>query len=164
MARGRQSAGILLFRRAAAGLEVFLVHPGGPLFSRRDAGVWSLPKGEVEAAADPLEVALREFSEETGQRVASCAPGAPFRPLGGVRQRGGKVVTAWAVEGDWPPSAELVSNHFEIEWPPGSGRRRSFPEVDRGGFFPLDEAREKINPAQVELLDRLLADLGGDGG
>lgn len=164
MARGKQSAGILLFRRAPGGLEVFLVHPGGPFFARRDAGVWSLPKGEVEAGADPLAVALREFAEETGQRVESCAPGAPLRPLGSVRQRGGKQVTAWAVEGDWPAGAEQVSNCFEIEWPPGSGRQQSFPEVDRSSFFPLELAREKINPAQVELLDRLQQDLGGAEG
>lgn len=159
MPRDRLSAGILLFRRGAAGLEVFLVHPGGPYFASRDAGVWSLPKGEVEADEDPLEVALREFAEETGQELETCAPGAAPRPLGGVRQRGGKQVLAWAVEGDWPAGAELVSNAFEIEWPPRSGRRQRFPEVDRGGFFQVDVAREKLNPAQAELLDRLLARL-----
>jgi predicted NUDIX family NTP pyrophosphohydrolase len=162
--RSRRSAGILLFRRGAGGPEVFLVHPGGPLFERRDAGVWSLPKGEVGAGEDPLEVALREFAEETGQRVETCAPGATPRPLGSVRQRGGKLVSAWAVEGDWPRGADLVSNCFEMEWPPRSGRRQSFPEVDRGGFLPLDEARRRINTAQAELLDRLLESLDGAGG
>jgi predicted NUDIX family NTP pyrophosphohydrolase len=164
MGRGRRSAGILLFRRQAGSLEVFLVHPGGPFFARKDAGAWSLPKGEVEGDADPLEVALREFAEETGQSLAACAPGAAPQPLGSVRQRGGKLVTAWAVEGDWPADTEAVSNRFEIEWPPGSGRRQSFPEVDRSGFFPIGEAREKINPAQGELLDRLLQRLGDADG
>jgi predicted NUDIX family NTP pyrophosphohydrolase len=160
MSRGKTSAGILLFRRRAGGLEVFLVHPGGPFFARKDAGAWSLPKGEVEAGEDPLGVARREFAEETGQGLERCAPGAVPRALGSVRQRGGKQVFAWAVEGDWPAGAELVSNRFELEWPPGSGRRQSFPEVDRGGFFAFAAAREKLNPAQVELLDRLLALLG----
>ena len=160
MGRGKTSAGILLFRRRAGGIEVFLVHPGGPWFERKDAGAWSLPKGEVEAGQDPLEVALREFAEETGQRLEACAPDAAPHPLGDVRQRGGKRVFAWAVEGDWPASAALASNDFELEWPPRSGRRQRFPEVDRGGFFALATAREKMNPAQVELLDRLLALLG----
>jgi predicted NUDIX family NTP pyrophosphohydrolase len=164
MSGGRHSAGILLFRRGAGGLEVFLVHPGGPFFAKRDAGAWSLPKGEVEGDEDPLDVAFREFAEETGQRLSACAPGATPRPLGSVRQRGGKRVTAWAVAGDWPPGAEAVSNRFEMEWPPGSGRRRSFPEVDRSGFFPIAEAREKINPAQAELLERLLQVLGDADG
>lgn len=160
MGGGRTSAGILLFRRRDGSPEVFLVHPGGPFFARRDAGAWSLPKGEVEAGEEPLVVALREFAEETGQTVERCAPGAAPRPLGSVRQRGGKRVCAWAVEGDWPAGAELSSNSFELEWPPRSGRRGCFPEVDRGGFFPLDEARRRINPAQAELLDRLLEVLG----
>jgi len=153
--RGKQSAAILLFRRRGGTVEVFLVHPGGPYFARKDAGSWSLPKGEVEEGEDPLQIALREFCEETGRNVETCAPGAALRPLGSIRQRGGKVVHAWAVEGDWPDGAELVSNQFELEWPPRSGRRQSFPEVDRGGFFPLDQARDKLNPAQVALLDRL---------
>lgn len=163
MGERKQSAGILLFRRRAGGVEVWLVHPGGPYFARKDAGAWSLPKGEVAAGEEPFEVALREFAEETGQSLERCAPGAKPRPLGAVRQRGGKVVVAWAVEGDWPRGAELVSNRFEIEWPPRSGRRRTFPEVDRGAFFPLDEARRKIHPAQVELLERLVASLGAEG-
>jgi len=159
MTRSRQSAGILLFRRTGGSVEVFLVHPGGPYFARKDAGAWSLPKGEVEGDEEPLDVAVREFAEETGQTLELCAPGVRPRSLGSVRQPGGKLVAAWAVEGDWPRGAELVSNEFEIEWPPRSGRRRSYPEVDRGGFFPLDAAREKLNAAQAELLDRLLSDL-----
>lgn len=155
MPRGKLSAGILLFRRRGGALEVFLVHPGGPYFVRRDAAVWSIPKGEVEADERPLEVALREFAEETGQSLERCAPDARPQPLGTVRQRGGKLVAAWAVEGEWPAGAVLSSNSFELEWPPGSGRRRSFPEVDRGGFFTLEDAREKINPGQLELLERL---------
>jgi len=157
----KHSAGILLYRRTSAGVEVFLVHPGGPLYAGKDAGVWSLPKGELEPAETPLDVALREFAEETGQTVDTCAPGDSPRPLGAVRQRGGKEVAAWAVEGDWPSGTRLASNEFEMEWPPHSGRRRRFPEVDRGAFLPMDEARQKINPAQAELLDRLLADLEG---
>jgi predicted NUDIX family NTP pyrophosphohydrolase len=160
VAQGRSSAGILLYRRTGGGVEVFLVHPGGPYFARKDAGAWTLPKGEVGEGEDPLAVALREFAEETGQTVEACAPGAIPEPLGAVRQRGGKTVSAWSVEGDWPPGAALASNTFEIEWPPRSGRRRTFAEVDRGGFFSEAEAREKMNPAQVELLDRLLAGLG----
>jgi predicted NUDIX family NTP pyrophosphohydrolase len=162
MASRKLSSGILLFRRAGDGVEVFLVHPGGPYFARKDAGAWSIPKGEVEEGEEPLEVALREFAEETGQTTDVCAPDARPRSLGSVRQRGGKTVLAWALEGEWPDGVELQSNAFEIEWPPRSGRLQSFPEVDRGGFFPLDEAREKINPVQVELLDRLLRDLESD--
>jgi predicted NUDIX family NTP pyrophosphohydrolase len=160
----RTSAGILLFRRRRGKAEVFLVHPGGPYFARKEAGVWSIPKGEVEPGEEPLAVARREFEEETGQRLARCAPRVRPRPLGSVRQRGGKTVLAWAAEGDWPDGAELASNTFEMEWPPGSGRVGSYPEVDRGRFFPIDEAREKMNPAQVALLDRLLEALDGDGG
>jgi predicted NUDIX family NTP pyrophosphohydrolase len=151
----RTSAGILLYRRRPGTLEVFLVHPGGPYFARKDAGAWSIPKGEVEPGEEPLDVALREFAEETGQSAETCAPGASPTPLGSVRQRGGKVVCAWALEGDWPDGAALRSNTFEIEWPPRSRRLQSFPEADRGAFFPLEEARRKLNPAQVELLDRL---------
>jgi predicted NUDIX family NTP pyrophosphohydrolase len=155
----RRSAGLLLFRRTSEGLEVFLVHPGGPYFARKDAGAWTIPKGEPESGEEPLAVALREFAEETGQSVETCAPKAAPLALGTVRQRGGKTVEVWAVEGDWPADATLCSNTFEIEWPPRSGRRRSFPEVDRGGFLPLEIAREKIHPAQAELLDRLVQHL-----
>jgi predicted NUDIX family NTP pyrophosphohydrolase len=159
---GKRSAALLLFRRGAGGIEVFLVHPGGPFFARKDAGAWSLPKGEIEADEDPLEVARREFAEETGQSLERCAPGAKPCFLGSVRQRGGKQVAAWAVEGEWPPGAALASNTFELEWPPRSGHRRSFPEVDRGAFFTIDDARVKLNAAQAEFLDRLLALLQGE--
>jgi predicted NUDIX family NTP pyrophosphohydrolase len=157
-ASARWSAGLLLFRwpgDRSAPIEVFLVHPGGPYYARKDAGAWSIPKGEGAPDEAPLDVALREFEEETGQPVAACARGAAPRPLGRIRQRGGKVVEAWALEGDWPAGATLVSNTFELEWPSRSGRRQTFPEADRGAFFPLGVAREKILPSQVELLDRL---------
>jgi len=153
------SAGLLPYRRRAGAVEVLLVHPGGPFFRRRDAGAWSVPKGEVAPGEDPLDTARRELSEETGL----AAPGAGLVDLGEVRQRGGKRVRAWAFEGDADP-AELCSNAFEIEWPPRSGRRRSFPEVDRAEFFPLAEASRRINPAQAAFLERLAAALGEDGG
>ena len=155
MGSTKNSAGLLMFRRRG-GLEVFLVHPGGPFFARRDQGVWSIPKGEVEAGEDPLRVAAREFEEETGRSAASCARAGRRIALGSIRQRGGKVVEAWAFEGDWPPGTELRSNLFSMEWPPRSGRRQEFPEVDRGEFLPLAAARQKINPAQIALLDRLV--------
>lgn len=141
------SAGILLYRR---GPEVLLVHPGGPFFARKDAGAWSIPKGEIEPGEDPRERALIEFAEETGTDLA----GSELTPLGEVKQKGGKVVIAFAAAGDLDADA-IVSNTFEIEWPPRSGKRATFPEVDRAAWFGLDEARAKINPAQAELLDRL---------
>lgn len=155
MARGKQSAGILLYRRRAGRLEVFLVHPGGPFFAQRDAGVWSIPKGEIGEGDDPLEIAKREFHEETGRPLGSCAAGSRYLPLGSVVQPGGKTVHAWAVEGDWPDAAAVSSNTVAIEWPPRSGRLVEIPEVDRGEFFPLERAREKIHPAQAAFLDRL---------
>ena len=147
----RTSAGLLMYRRRAGPLEVFLVHPGGPFWARKDAGVWSIPKGEIDPTEEPLAAARREFAEETGL----AAEGA-FRPLAPVTQAGGKIVQAWAVEGDLDPSA-LQSNTFSIEWPPRSGRQKTFPEVDRAAWFSLDVAREKINPAQAALLDELAA-------
>ena len=156
----RESAGLLMFRRRAGGVEVFLVHPGGPFYARKDEGVWGLPKGEIDAGEDALGVARREFGEETGRTVDECATdGGSMTTLGSIQQRGGKTVHAWAFEGDWPEGLEVRSNTFEMEWPPRSGRRQPFPEVDRGAFFALDVARQKINPAQVALLDRLLAHL-----
>jgi predicted NUDIX family NTP pyrophosphohydrolase len=140
-----------MYRRRAGTLEVFLVHPGGPFWARRDAGAWSIPKGEIDPTEEPLAAARREFAEETG----FAAEGA-FRPLAPVTQAGGKIVQAWAVEGDLDPSA-LQSNTFSIEWPPRSGRQRTFPEVDRAAWIALDVAREKINPAQAALLDELAA-------
>ena len=146
----RRSAGILLHRRGAAGLEVLLVHPGGPFWAKKDAGAWSIPKGEHDDAEDARACALREFEEETG---STPAPGE-LTDLGEVRQKSGKVVRAWALAGDLDPET-VRSNGFEMEWPPRSGRRQTFPEVDRAGWFGLDEAREKINPAQAAFLDRL---------
>ncbi len=144
------SAGILLWRRREGRLEVLLAHPGGPFFARKDAGVWSVPKGEVDPGEDPIAVARREFAEETGHEL----PEGPMLDLGEVRQRGGKLVRAWAVEGDLDP-ASARSNTFELEWPPRSGRIQTFPEVDRVEWFELAEARERINPAQAAFLDRL---------
>jgi predicted NUDIX family NTP pyrophosphohydrolase len=147
------SAGLLLFRRKPR-LEVFLVHPGGPFFRNKDEGAWSIPKGEVENDDEAFLTAKREFREETGFE----APEGSYRELGEIRQKGGKRVVAWAVEGDCDPGA-LSSDRFEVEWPPSSGRRASFPEVDRAGFFSPDDARRKLNPAQVELVERLQAAL-----
>ena len=156
----RRSAGILLYRRRGDGVEVLLVHPGGPLWASRDAGAWSIPKGEYTEGEDPLAAALREFEEETGQRP----PEAKMVALGEVRQRGGKVVSAWATPGDLDPAA-VTSNTFSMEWPPRSGRRREFPEVDRAGWFDPATAREKLLAAQAGLVDRLLTALGdGDAG
>jgi predicted NUDIX family NTP pyrophosphohydrolase len=151
----KRSAGILLFRRRQGGLEVLLVHPGGPFWAKKDAGAWSIPKGEYADGEDPLACALREFHEETGTRIG----GEVLLDLGSVEQRGGKVVTAWAAEGDLDP-AEVRSNTFSMEWPPRSGRRQDFPEVDRAEWFAPDAARQKLLPAQTPLFDRLLAAVG----
>jgi predicted NUDIX family NTP pyrophosphohydrolase len=149
----KTSAGLLMYRRRGGRLEVLLVHPGGPFWRHRDAGAWSIPKGELDGDEDPLEAACREFEEETGLR-----PEGPFLELPTVTQKAGKVVRAWAVEGDWDPSL-LRSNTFEIEWPPKSGQMAEFPEVDRAELFDLATAREKINAGQVPLLDHLAAKL-----
>jgi predicted NUDIX family NTP pyrophosphohydrolase len=130
---------------------VLLVHPGGPFFARKDAGAWSIPKGETNAGEDLIARAKIEFREELGVEP----PGGRMEELGSVKQKGGKTVYAWAIEGDLPPGFELRSNVFEIEWPPRSGRTRSFPEVDGAEFFVLEVACEKINPAQAVFLDRL---------
>jgi predicted NUDIX family NTP pyrophosphohydrolase len=151
----RTSAGILLYRSTPNGVEVLLVHPGGPFFARKDLGAWSIPKGESEDGEELLAVAHRELAEETG-----FSADGPALPLGQVTQRGGKIVHAWAVRGDADPS-HLRSNTFEMEWPPKSGQRREFPEVDHAEWFDLAEARLRINPAQAELLDRLEAALRG---
>jgi predicted NUDIX family NTP pyrophosphohydrolase len=148
----RRSAGIVLYR---GGLEVLLVHPGGPFFAKRDAGVWSIPKGEYEDGDDPLACALREFEEELGTGLDADAP----IELGTIVQRGGKRVTAWAVEGDLDATT-AHSNTFVMEWPPRSGVQREFPEVDRAEWFSVEVAREKLVPAQVELLDRLVQIVG----
>ena len=145
----RPSAGLLLFRRRGDALEVVLVHPGGPFWARKDSGAWSIPKGEYEPGDDPLEAAQREFEEETGCRVAGT-----FLPLAPVRQSSGKVISAWAVEGDLDVSS-IRSNTFKLEWPPRSGTYQEFPEVDRAAWFSLDLAAEKIVPGQRRLLDQV---------
>jgi predicted NUDIX family NTP pyrophosphohydrolase len=140
----------VLFRRTHGELEVLLVHPGGPFWSRRDSGAWSIPKGEYGPGDDPFEAARREFQEE----LSAPPPGGETVELGEIKQKGGKLVCAWAVEGDLDP-AEIKSNTFTVEWPPRSGRMRSFPEVDRAEWFTIEGARETINPAQAALVDRL---------
>jgi predicted NUDIX family NTP pyrophosphohydrolase len=147
----RQSAGIVLHRTGDGGLEVLLVHPGGPFWAKKDLGAWSIPKGEYEPGEDPQACALREFEEETGTRLQ--AP--ELVELGAVVQKGGKEVTAWAARGDLD-AASVRSNSFSMEWPPRSGRRQEFPEIDRAAWFSLDEARTKLVGAQVEFLDRLV--------
>jgi predicted NUDIX family NTP pyrophosphohydrolase len=151
----RKSAALLLYRRRDGALEVLLAHPGGPLWAKRDAGAWSVPKGEIEPGEEPLAVARREFEEETGQR----APDGDLVELGEVRQKSGKLVVAWAAQGDLDPSI-AKSNTFPLEWPPGSGNWIDVPEVDRVAWFGLDEARQRLNPAQVAFVDRLAAELG----
>lgn len=150
----KTSAGILLYRRRGGALEFFLVHPGGPFWAKKDRGAWSIPKGEVDAGEEPLATAVREFAEETGFAIDG-----PFVPLRPVRQAGGKVVTAWAVEGDCDPAA-LRSNTFTMEWPPRSGRMREFPEADPAAWFPAGEARLRINPAQIAWIDEVVAMFG----
>ena len=145
----RTSAGILLYRWREGELEVFLVHPGGPFWARKDAGAWSIPKGEFAPDEDPLAAARREFAEETGLAVDG-----EFRALRPIRQAGGKVVHAFAIEGEVDPGA-IRSNSFTIEWPPRSGRLRAFPEVDRAGWFALAEAHQKILKSQLGLLEQL---------
>jgi predicted NUDIX family NTP pyrophosphohydrolase len=148
----RTSAGILLYRRTDDGVvEVLLGHMGGPFWAKKDAGAWSIPKGEYGPGEDPFEVAQREFREELG----SAAPASEFVPLGAVRQSGGKVLTAWAAAGDLDATT-TVSNTFELEWPPRSGRRQEFPEIDRAAWVPVESARELLVTGQVPLLDRLL--------
>jgi predicted NUDIX family NTP pyrophosphohydrolase len=147
----RQSAGLVLHRTRNETLEVFLVHPGGPIWRNKDAGAWTIPKGEFVEGEDALAAARREFEEETGQRIDGR-----FVSLAPIRQRGGKLVHAWAVEGDIAVDG-LASNTFTMEWPPRSGKMQSFPEVDRYRWFALDEARAKINDAQRALLDELVA-------
>lgn len=148
------SAGILLFRPAGDAVEVLLVHPGGPFWAKKDAGAWSIPKGEVGDVEEPLACALRELGEELGVPF-SFAP-EELIELGSVRQKGGKVVLCWAAPGEFDP-AGLRSNAFTMEWPPRSGIEREFPEVDRAEWFDFERAREKMNPAQAEFLDRLAA-------
>lgn len=149
-----------MFRRRGGAFEFFLVHPGGPFFARKTAGVWSIPKGEPAPDEDPLAAAEREFLEETGQSRERCG-GGELIPLGSVRQPSGKVVEAWGFEGDWPEGARFASNTFEMEWPRGSGRRLTISEADEGRFFAEPEARLRIHPAQAAFLDRLIAHVSG---
>ena len=151
----KRSAGLLLFKRQAGELRVLLVHPGGPFWKKRDLGSWSLPKGEYAEGEDPRAVALREFEEETG----IAPPAGELIGLSEVRQAGGKIVTAYALEGDID-AEKIVSNNFEMVWPPKSGRRQSFPEIDRAGWFDLAEARKKILDGQRPFLERLAAEIG----
>ena len=151
-AMGKLSAGILFYRRREDGVEVLLVHPGGPFWARRDEGAWSIPKGEfVEGEEDAELAARREFTEETGWTFEG-----PLQPLGRIRQAGGKVVVAFAAEADFDP-ATLVSNLFEMEWPPRSGRMQAFPEVDKAAWFALPEAADRILAGQRPLLDAVAA-------
>jgi predicted NUDIX family NTP pyrophosphohydrolase len=147
------SAGILLYRRGERGLEVFLIHMGGPFWARKDAGAWSIPKGLIADGEDPLAAARREFREETGSEI-----GGDFLPLAPVKQSGGKVVHAWAVEGDMDAD-KIVSNTFKVEWPAGSGKWRSYPEADRAAWFSTEDATEKIVTGQRALLTELASRL-----
>lgn len=156
----KTSAGILLFRRPAGEPELLLVHPGGPYWRKKDLGAWTIPKGEYEDGEEPRDCALRELGEELG--AAPALEAEALVDLGSVKQRGGKVVRAWAAEGDFDP-AELRSNTFEMEWPPRSGRQSEFPEVDRAEWLSPQEARRKILPAQVPFVERLERILGRDG-
>lgn len=146
----RRSAGILLYRMGRGGMEVLLVHPGGPFWKGKQWGSWSVPKGEISPGEEPLDAALREFSEETGY-----LPSGEPMALSPVKQRGGKIVMAWAIESHWDPS-QLKSNTFTMEWPPGSGTKAEFPEVDEARWFPIEEAMHRIIPAQKPLLEELL--------
>jgi predicted NUDIX family NTP pyrophosphohydrolase len=147
----KTSAGLLMFRVRNGTVEVLLVHPGGPFFQNKEDGAWTIPKGEVTEGEDLLARARIEFEEELG-----IAPSGHWLELGSVKQKGGKVVHAWAFAGDLEEGFELASNTFEMEWPPRSGKTQSFPEVDRASFFSVEEAREKINVAQTAFLDRLI--------
>ncbi|HEX5369661.1 MAG TPA: NUDIX domain-containing protein [Dehalococcoidia bacterium] len=151
----KSSAGLLLYRRRNGVLEVLLAHPGGPFWAKKDQGAWSIPKGEIDAGEDPLQAAIREFEEETGHR-----PSGDFVPLSDVRQAGGKVVFAWAVEGDLD-AATIKSNTFSVEWPPRSGRVVEFPEIDRVAWFSIEEASNRILKGQLPLLSELVRAVAG---
>src|SRR5438270_10063879 len=159
MKRSRTSAGMLVFRRQGDALEVLLVHPGGPYFRDKDHGFWTIPKGEIGEGEDPVSRAKMEFEEELG----IAAPAGKLIELGWVKQKGGKTVHAWALEGDLPDDFKLLSNTFEMEWPPRSGKTERFPEVDRVAFFPIELVRTKINSSQRVFLDRLIDALSKTG-
>lgn len=150
----KRSAGILLYRRNERGLEVFLVHPGGPFWAKKDRGAWVIPKGEYGDSEDPLDAARREFKEETGFTVEGI-----FVSLGSIRQTGGKIVSVWTVEGDCDP-AKLTSDSYRMEWPPRTGREIEFPEVDRGAWFSIQDAHDYILPSQSPMLFRLVESIG----
>ncbi|HVX41329.1 MAG TPA: NUDIX domain-containing protein [Gemmatimonadaceae bacterium] len=154
-ARTSVSAGLLLYRRTSGALEILLAHPGGPFWANRDTGAWTIPKGAVNEGEDLIDAACREFLEETG-----ITPAPPFLPLGSIRQKAGKVVHAWAWEGDADPD-RIVSNLTRNEWPRGSGRWLTYPEIDRCAWYAPAAAREKINPAQAAFISRLEAEIGG---
>lgn len=153
----KTSAGLLMYRLKNEELEVFLAHPGGPYLKNKDLGCWGIPKGEVEDEESLLATAIREFQEETG-----IEPHGDFLPLGSVVLTSGKTIFAWAFQGDWDDSRPPQSNLFPLEWPPHSGREEWFPEIDKAAFFPVPLARQKMNPAQAEYIDRLQALLRQD--
>jgi predicted NUDIX family NTP pyrophosphohydrolase len=152
MPSSRASAGLLMYRQRGQALEVLLAHPGGPFFKNKDDGHWTIPKGEIESQEESLSTAIREFREEIGIDID---PSAKLIDLGSIRQKSGKVVSAWAMEGDFPRDHRLRSNVFKMEWPPKSGKFQEFPEIDRAEFFPIETAKTKINPAQAPFVDRL---------
>jgi predicted NUDIX family NTP pyrophosphohydrolase len=154
----KRSGGLLMYRRRDGGLEVFLVHPGGPFWAKKDFGAWSIAKGEYSEGEDPLQAARREFTEETGFDTGFAADG-DFIDLGTIKQAGGKLVSVWAVEGDCDP-VQIRSNTCMIEWPPRSGRKMEIPEVDRAAWFGMGEARERILKSQALVIDLLIARLG----
>ncbi len=158
MNRSKISAGLLMFRRKEGELEVLLVHPGGPYFQNKDEASWTIPKGEAAEGEDLLERAKIEFKEELGIEASGS-----WMEMGSVKQKGGKTVQAWAFAGDLEDDFKPASNTFELEWPPRSGKVQRFPEVDRAGFFPVEEAKRKINPAQIVFIDRLIEQLAARG-
>ena len=152
--KSRVSAGLLMYRVREGDVQIFLAHPGGPLYKKKDEGYWTIPKGEPPAGENLQDAAVREFEEETGIKSRG-----PYIELGSIIQKGGKVVYGWAFEGDYDPSRPIRSNLFEMQWPPGSGRNQSFPEMDRAEFFSLSEGKKKIKDTQWPLVERLVSTL-----
>lgn len=155
MKKERVSAGLVMYREGERGLEIFLAHPGGPFFANRDEGVWSIPKGVPEDGEDLKTAAEREFYEEVGLK-----PNGPYIELGSIKQKGGKIVHAWAFKGDWVEGTVNRCNTFKLEWPPHSGKLCEFKEIDRVGFFTLEEARPRLKDTQWPLVERLVQELG----